>query len=110
MAMDEKKPEVNIHRVINLKRQFQDEIKEKKKMLKQSLIQTLETEKEKFFKSSDKQRDRFKNEELQSKNKKRKEKWIEKGHHDAEQDAQAQEDEDLEAANKRKRMSLYGIK
>lgn len=38
----EEEPEVNIHRVINLKKQYKDELNQKRKLLKQSLKDSLE--------------------------------------------------------------------
>ena len=46
----EQEEEVNMHRVRNLKRQWEGEIKEKKKMIKQQLVQSLEQDKDKNLK------------------------------------------------------------
>jgi protein KRI1 len=42
--------EVNLHRVKHLKKSMQDELKDKKKLIKKSLVQSLEADKEKYFK------------------------------------------------------------
>ena len=41
---------VNLHRVINLKKELKDEMKEKKKLIKQSLLTQLEQDKDKHLK------------------------------------------------------------
>ncbi len=83
-------------------------------MLKQSLVQNLEQDKEKFFKSgsSKEQQGSGDAQDRLSKNKKRKEKWHKKrGDDDQAEDGevQNQEEEDEDTAKKRKRLALYGV-
>lgn len=66
---------VNVHRVMHLKKNLQEELRDKRKLLKQSLLQNLEQEKEKYFKgSSSIQTMTAEKADLISKNKRRKEK------------------------------------
>jgi hypothetical protein len=60
---------------MHLKKNLQDELRDKRKLLKQSLLQNLEQEKEKYFKGqSSIQTMTVEKAELISKNKRRKEK------------------------------------
>jgi len=110
---------VNVHRVMHLKKGLQDELREKRKLLKQSLQQNLEQEKEKYFKGqSNITTMTVEKAELISKNKRRKEKQRRK--EAGEEDGGAMEDAikegleqgeiDDEASKKRRRMALYGIR
>lgn len=47
--------EVNLHRVRNLKKQYKQELEEKRKILKQALLTNIEQEKEKYLKGSAKE-------------------------------------------------------
>lgn len=69
---------VDLNRIKSLKNKMQDELREKRKMLKLSLQQELENDKEKFFKGQTSTAAAGKLEELRSKNKKRKEKMRQK--------------------------------
>lgn len=107
---------VNLHRIKSLKNKLQDELREKRKMLKLSLQQELENDKEKYFKGQTSNAAANKLEDLKSKNKKRKEKMKQKriadeeGEENAEDAEVAQAEEDASAAKKRKRLALYGVK
>jgi hypothetical protein len=93
-------------------------LREKRKLLKQSLVQNLEYEKEKFFKGqSTITTMTVEKAELISKNKRRKEKQRRKeaGEEDPDvEDAVKQDLEqgeiDEEASKKRRRLALYGIR
>ena len=104
---------------MHLKKGLQDELREKRKLLKQSLQQNLEQEKEKYFKGqSTITTMTVEKAELISKNKRRKEKQRRK--ESGEEDGGAMEDAikegleqgeiDDEASKKRRRMALYGIR
>jgi hypothetical protein len=98
--------------VKHLKKQLQDEIDDKRKMLKLSLQQSLEADKEKYFKTpiGGAGDAKEKLEKLISKNRKRKDKYnLKKGEEEAEE-VQDEAAEDEVARKKRKRLALYGIK
>lgn len=108
---------INIHRIINLKKEYQDELKEKKRMLKQALVQSVEQDKVKFFKDKkpdeEQQARREKHDAIVSKNKKRKEKRLYKDkdqEHDLDKEAEDAFDADEGATKKRRRLALYGVK
>ena len=109
---------VNIHRVMHLKKGLQEELREKRKLLKQSLVQNLEHEKEKFFKGQSTIVTMTPEKaELISKNKRRKEKQRRKeaGEEDPQETAAVaaeleQGEIDDDAAKKRRRLALYGIR
>lgn len=92
---------VNIHRVINLKKQYKQQVNDRLEMVQKLDQIALETEKAKLLKTG-----------KDKKNEKKAEKILKKRKHreaDAKGHKVLDEDEQDEAYKKAKRMSLYGL-
>ena len=100
----QKKQGVNVHAVINKKKEFRKELNDKLEMVRQVEQAQLEAEKSKLLKT--KKKDEKKHGKKDKLLKKRKHKDNEDR---PEEDEGVEQEHDVGAASKRKRMALYGV-